>query len=273
MSGAIDLSDQVVLITGGTRGIGAGIVDHFLMAGARVAFCAPDSAECASRENEARLRFSHGADQVMGVTADLGDRASLAALVQAVMMRWGRIDTLVCNAADFGVPSVVEEADCDVFLRVLQANVVNNFHLCRLVLPQMVARRSGSLILITSIVGHTTMPTNIPYSSSKAALTSVARSLAAEYAGVGIRVNCVSPGLIHTDSSRSIWEDPELAKAYIAQRVPMQRIGQPSEIAAVCTFLASPLASYITGATIPVDGGRLGIGQSAGSATQIKVPR
>jgi NAD(P)-dependent dehydrogenase (short-subunit alcohol dehydrogenase family) len=270
MSLAIDLADQVTLITGGTRGIGASIVEHFLAAGARVAFCAPEADECARREDEARERWRDAADRVMGKAADLRDRASLAALVEAVVARWGRIDCLVCNGADFGVASAVGGVDCERYLQVLECNVVGNFHLCQLVLPQMAARGTGSVIVITSIVGYTTMPTNIPYSSSKAALASMARSLAAEYARTGVRVNCVSPGLIHTESSRDIWQNEALAKAYIAQRVPMQRIGQPAEIASMCAFLASPLASYITAATIPVDGGRLGIGQSAGSSEQVK---
>ena len=206
----------------------------------------------------------------MGSAANLLDRASLAALVAAVVSHWGNIDTLVCNAADFGRASAVKDTDCERYERVLQANVVGNFYLCQQILPQMVARGSGSVILMTSIVGYTAMPSNIPYSSSKAAIASMTRSLAAEYASKGIRVNCIAPGLIRTESSKDIWEDPELARSYITQRVPMQRIGEPNEIASVCVFLSSPLASYVTAATIPVDGGRFGIGQPAGVPEQIE---
>jgi NAD(P)-dependent dehydrogenase (short-subunit alcohol dehydrogenase family) len=267
LSIAIDLSGQVVLVTGGTRGIGHEIVEQALQAGARVAFCAPEADECAARAGDFERR--HG-DRVMAQAADLRNRGSLDALVEAVMARWGRVDTLVCNAADFGVPSSIDALDCDVYERVLQANVVGNFHLCRIILPGMAARGSGCVIVITSIVGFTTMPTNIPYSSSKAALMSMARSLAADCASKGVRVNCVSPGLIRTDSSRDIWENEALARSYVAEKIPMQRMGVPADIASTCVFLASPMASYITAATIAVDGGRLGVGQPAGTAAQIK---
>ena len=270
MSISIDLSDQIVLITGGTGGIGHGTVEQFLKAGAHVAFCAVDAAECAVCEEDFRQRLCPGEDRVVGIAADLRDRDSLAALVSATLARWGRIDTLICNAAEFGTASTIEDVDAESYVRILQSNVVNNFHLCRLVLPEMAKRGSGSAILLTSIVGFNTMPTNIPYSSSKAAIMSMARSLAAEYASTGVRVNCISPGLIRSHSSRVIWENPDLARSYISEKVPMQRIGEPHEIGGACVFLASPLASYITAAIIPVDGGRLGVGQSAGTSAQIK---
>jgi hypothetical protein len=268
MSITIDLSGQVALITGGTRGIGHAIVDEMVRAGARVAFCGREAAQCAAVERELGQRTSLP-DRVLGVAADLRKRQSLLALVDAVESRWGPLDTLICNAADFGTASTVADVNSDRYMEVLEANVVRNFFLCQHVLPGMARRRSGSVILMGSIVGFTTMPTNIPYSSSKAAIVNMARSLAAEYAETGVRVNCISVGLIKTDSSKSIWEDEDLARSYIAQRVPMQRIGQPREIATVCAFLCSPLASYVTAAVIPVDGGRMGVGQSAGTTEQV----
>lgn len=266
MALAIDLSGQTVLVTGGTRGIGRAIVDRMLAAGARVAFCAPSADECA-----AVAQALGAGERVLGCAADLHDLASLSALVATIAARWGGIDALVCNAADFGVPDHVDRVDPVLYSRVLQANVVGNFHLCQQVLPAMLEKGAGSITLVTSIVGYTAMPVNIPYASSKAALASVARSLAAAYAGRGIRVNCVSPGLVRTDASRDIWEDEDVARDYIARLVPMQRIADPDEIAGACAFLASPLASYITAATLPVDGGRLGIGQLAGTPTQIGI--
>ncbi|WP_051419716.1 SDR family NAD(P)-dependent oxidoreductase [Paracoccus pantotrophus] len=272
MSITIDLSDQVALVTGGTRGIGQAIVRQMLEAGARVAFCAPEADECAARAAEF-ASLPGMSDRVMGMAANLRDRASLAALVKAVGARWGHIDSLICNAAEFGVPSRVEDVDPDIYMRLLQSNVVGNFHLCQQVVPGMLERGAGSITIVTSIVGYTTMPTNIPYSSSKAALASMARSLAAAYAGQGIRVNCVSPGLFRTEASRDIWDDPSLLEDYVTRLVPMLRIAEPSELAGACVFLASPMASYITAATLAVDGGRLGIGLQAGSARQIGKPR
>jgi len=263
---SIDLSDAAVLVTGGTKGIGYGIVEGMLKAGARVAFCAPDESECSAVSRDLAARYT--TDHVLGVQGDLRSRDSLTTLVHRTIEHFGRIDTLICNAAEFGVHSSLEDMDCEVFARILQSNVVNNLHLCRLVLPQMEHRGSGCITLITSIAGHVAMPTNIPYSSSKAALASMARSLAARYASSGVRINCISPGLIRSEASRDIWEDPEFLRKYSMEKIPMQRMGEPRDIAEMCVFLSSPFANYITGATIPVDGGRLGIGQSAGSVTQ-----
>lgn len=264
MSG-FDVAGQVVLVTGGTKGIGRAIVEQFVTAGARVAFCAVDPGECASVEAEIRAQLDVGADRLFAQAADLRDRPSLRRLLDAVLERWGHVDTLICNAADFGGGTAIEEVDCERFESLLQANLVGTFYLCQQTLPLMAARGSGSAILMTSIVGFTTMPNNIPYSSSKAAISSMGRSLAAAYAASNVRVNLVSPGLIKTDSSKGIWQDEAIARDYIGQRVPMNRIGMPEEIAATCLFLASPAASYITAALIPVDGGRMGVGQPAAS--------
>jgi NAD(P)-dependent dehydrogenase (short-subunit alcohol dehydrogenase family) len=258
-------------VTGGTAGIGRAVVESMLAAGARVAFCSPDQGECDGVARQLSEAFS--ADRVFGMTGDLRDRASLSAFADAVIARWGRVDTLVCNAASFGSPGPLEETDYATFESALIANVLNNFHLCLRLIPLMAERGSGSVVLVTSITGYTSMPSNVPYSSSKAAIANMARSLAAGYATRGVRVNCVSPGLIKTEASRDLWEDEEAARAYVAERVPMQTLGAPSDIAAACVYLASPMSGYVTGATLPVDGGRLGIGQSAGSAATVKKPR
>lgn len=265
MSLQTDLSGTVALVTGGTKGIGRGAVEQLLLAGARVAFCSRDGAE-ASRLAEELAPLAQDRDGVLGLAADLEDRQSLTALVQAVLARWGRIDTLVCNAGTVGAHRPPLELPPEQFARVMEANVANNFHLAQLVLPQMLARRAGSIVFITSIVAHTVMPTNVAYAAAKAAVTSMARSLAAACADTGVRVNCVAPGLIRTEASRIVWEDPELSESYVEDNIPMRRIGEVEEVGRACVFLASEAASYVTAATIPVDGGRMGIGQIAGSA-------
>ena len=260
----MDLTGQHVLVTGGTRGIGRAIVERFLAAGALVSFCAPDETEC--REVAENLTNSRSllAGRVIGFRADLHERTSLDNLVESVQKALGPIDVLVCNAADFGHNARVPDQDCAVFERVLTANVVNNFRLCQLVLPGMAARKSGSVILLSSIAGFTTMPGNVAYAASKAAILSMSRSLAAAYAADGVRVNCVAPGLIKTEASREIWQDETVARRYLEEKVPMRRIGMPDEIADACLFLASSASRYMTAACINIDGGRQGIGQPAG---------
>lgn len=269
MSLAIDLSNQVVLVTGGTKGIGRGIVERMFAAGARVAFCSRDAAECARLAAQLNIGTG-GEERCLGIAADLRDHLSLSQLIETVLSHWGRIDTLVGNAGEVGPHCQPADLPLEQFEAVLTSNVIGNFHLTRLVAPQMVERGNGCILFITSIVAQNVMPTNIPYAVAKAAVTSMARSMAAEYADKGVRVNCVAPGLIRSESSRSLWENPALIRSYIADKIPMGRIGEPEEIGAICAFLASPAASYITAVTVPVDGGRFGIGQISGAAALIE---
>jgi NAD(P)-dependent dehydrogenase (short-subunit alcohol dehydrogenase family) len=261
-----DLTGRNMLVTGGTMGIGLGIVRQLLKAGARVAISsrsAEGSATVAASLNEEFAQ--HGQEKVIGFACDMADQAAIAALVDNVIGRWGRIDGLVCNAADQGGPGPLQEVDLDRFSRVLQVNIVNNFELARRVAPAMAERRDGSITFITSIAASTSMPSNIPYAAAKAAVTSMARSLAGEYVRQGVRVNCVAPGLMRTESSRQMWEDQELLDRYLESHVPMKRIGEAEEVGAACVLLASSAGSYITAAVIPVDGGRAGLGHVTGS--------
>lgn len=262
MSDSALLSDQVVLVTGGTKGIGRGIVEQALLAGARVALCSRTAAESAQVADELNARF--GADRCFGAAADLRDRDSLTQMARAVIDHWGRIDTLVCNAGEVGDHCQPHDLPADQFVQMLVSNVANNFHLVQQVAPQMLERGEGCILFVTSIVSTNVMPTNIPYATSKAAVAAMARSLAAEYAGRGVRVNCVAPGLIRTDASRIVWENPDLMRSYERNKIPMHRIGEPEEIGAACVFLASRAARYITAVSLPVDGGRAGIGQMSG---------
>jgi NAD(P)-dependent dehydrogenase (short-subunit alcohol dehydrogenase family) len=265
-----DLSGQTVVITGGSRSIGRAIVEEYVRGGAKVAFFGLEKSETDEAGQEMRAALGVGEDRLFGMAADLRDRPSLRAFLDQTIERFGPIDSLVGNASDLGWVEAIEDVDFDHFAAVWMANVVGNFYLCQQVLPEMAQRGAGSVILLSSIVGFTTMPANIPYSTSKAAIASMTRSLAAQYANNNVRINCVAPGLIKTEASRMIWEDDEVARAYIGPRVPMNRIGFPEEIAKACAFLSSDAASYITAAILPVDGGRMGVGQQAGVAPKPK---
>jgi NAD(P)-dependent dehydrogenase (short-subunit alcohol dehydrogenase family) len=258
-----ELPDKVVLVTGGTKGIGHGIVRQLLRAGARVAFTSRTALECA--ETATSLDAEFGAGRTFGMACDLADSAGVPGLVEAVHARWGRLDGLVCNAADTGKHGTVDTVAEENFARMLHTNVVNNFLLARATAQYLVRNGGGSITFITSIAATTPMPSNVAYAAAKAALRSVAASLAAEYAGTGVRVNCVAPGLIRSYSSRAVWEDEDVERSFVTQNIPMRRIGEAEEVGSVCVLLASSAGAYITAANIPVDGGRAGIGQVTGS--------
>jgi hypothetical protein len=182
-------------------------------------------------------------------------------MVDRVLAQWGRIDILVANAAVVGDhrPGVKSSETGAAFTTLLNTNIYSSFVLCGMVAPQMIERRDGSIIFMTSAAAALTLPHILPYSVAKAGQTHMARILAAEYAPHNVRVNCISPGMIRTDTpnSRRVWEDPQLYAAATA-KLPMRRGGEPDEIAAGVVFLAAPGSAFITGTTIPIDGGVTG---------------
>jgi NAD(P)-dependent dehydrogenase (short-subunit alcohol dehydrogenase family) len=264
-----DLSGTTVLVTGATKGIGYGVARQMLQAGANVALTSRTPTTCET--TAAALNEEFGAGRALGVVWDLADLDGLQPLLDTVVNQWGQIDALVGNAADTGRLGPVESVTGAGFARLLQTNVVNNFVLARSVAGAMVERGYGSITFITSIAASTPMPSNVPYAAAKSALLSMARSLAGEYAGTGVRVNCVAPGLIRTHSSRAVWENEEFEHTFVGAHIPMKRIGEAEEVGSACVFLASSAGAYITAASIPVDGGRSGLGQITGSPQLTRV--
>ena len=161
---------------------------------------------------------------------------------------------LVCNAASnpyHGPMSGIEDGQ---FRKILENNVIANHWLIQMVAPQMIARREGSIIVISSIAGLKGSEVIGAYGISKAADLQLARNLAVELGPHNIRVNCIAPGLIKTDFARALWEDPEGLKERMATP-PLRRIGQPDEIAGAAVFLAASAGSYMTGQALVIDGG------------------
>jgi NAD(P)-dependent dehydrogenase (short-subunit alcohol dehydrogenase family) len=142
----------------------------------------------------------------------------------------------------------------DAYEKIMHSNVRSNFWLCNMAAPHMVASGGGSIIIVSSIGGRQGSPTLAVYGMSKAADSSLAMSLAVEWGGRGIRANCIAPGLIRTDFSRALWENPQLLQS-VEQGTPARRMGEPEDIGGVAVFLASQAAAYITGQTLIVDGG------------------
>ena len=246
------LSGQVAIVTGGGRGIGRAIARTLSAAEASVAVVYHTSrqgAEAIAAEIEAR------GGQAMAVQADVRRAGHVEAMVAAVMERFGRVDILVNNAGIFtlGLQTELSEADWDA---VFDTNLKGLWLCTKAVANQMIAQgKGGCIVNLASINGlHPGLGGTAHYDASKGGVIAYTRSLAAELAPHDIRVNAIGPGL--TDSPLLRQQAPELV-SMVETRTPLGRLGQPEEMARVVLFLVSPLASWVTGQTVFVDGGYL----------------
>jgi dehydrogenase/reductase SDR family protein 4 len=243
------LQDQVALVTGASRGIGRAIAEVFAREGASVVIC--------GRKQEALDQAaSEIGPSVRAVAAHVGRLEQLEMLVQTATRDFGRVDILVNNAATnvaFGPCLEMDEAQFD---KTIEINLKSVFRLTKLVAPAMCERGSGSIINIASVSGLRPQLHSMLYSMTKAALIMMTQSYALELGPRGVRVNAIAPGLIETVLSEHYWKDQQRRKEIIAKQ-PIQRLGQPSDIAELALLLASGRASYLTGQTVIVDGGAL----------------
>jgi len=247
-----DLSGRVAVITGSSRGIGRAIAERFAEHGAKVAISSRKLEPCQAVANVLNAR--HGAGTAIAVAANISSKAALQHLVDEAAAKLGPIDVLVCNAASNPYYGPMAGIADEQFRKVLDNNILSNHWLIGMVAPGMCARRSGSIVIVSSIGGLRGSPVIGAYCISKAAGLQLARNLAVEYGPHNVRVNCIAPGLIKTDFARALWEDePMLAQRSAA--TPLRRIGEPDEIAGAAVFLASPAGAFVTGQTIVVDGG------------------
>lgn len=238
---------RVVIVSGGSRGLGAGIVRSFLDAGDLVATCARSHTD----EVEKWASDPATADRFLFVPADLSSVEEVKTFVTAVVERWGRVDILVNNAgvARDGILGMADDEDIDT---VVDLNLKGTLYLTRLVSRRMLARRSGSIVNISSIVGLSGYRGLSVYSATKAALDGLTRSLSRELGSRGITVNSVAPGYLRTEMSHGL-DEAQLGQ--IVRRTPAGRLGEPADIARVVRFLTEPGSDYLTGQVIVVDGG------------------
>lgn len=242
------LQGKVALVTGGTRGIGAGIVQAFLDEGATVAFSGTSSASIA----KASAAFGTNESHHHGFLADLSQRDAGAQLVDVVLEHFGRIDVLVNNA---GVVSRVGEWDLtpEEWDRVHDVNLRATFFVARDAAISMRRNGGGAIINVSSIAGqHGGVAGSPAYASSKAAVIGLTRSLARRFAPYGIRVNCLAPADIETDMTAN-W--PQDLRDKLNSLTPLGRFGEIAEMTGAAVFLASNEASYITGQTLSINGG------------------
>jgi 3-oxoacyl-[acyl-carrier protein] reductase len=240
----IDLTGCVALITGSTRGIGRAIAETYVACGAQVAVVGRDV-------DRARDVASALGPNAAGFGADLGVVAEATALVEAVEAHFGRIDVLVNNAG-LTRDNVIMRLKDDDWDAVLNANLRGAFATIRAASRGMMKRRSGRIINIASVVGLTGNKGQANYAASKAGLIGLTKSVAKELASRNVLANVIAPGFIETDMTAAM--TPE-ARTAISATIPLERLGAPADIASMAAFLASPLAGYITGQVLVVDGG------------------
>ena len=246
------LDGKVAVITGSSRGIGKAIAQRMAEAGARVVISSRKAEAC--EVVAAAINAAHGEGRALAIPANISSKNELKFLVDETTRQLGAIDILVCNAASnpyYGPMAGIED---DQFRKILENNVIANHWLINFTAPQMIARRAGAIIIVSSIGGLRGSSVIGAYNISKAADFQLARNLAVEYGPHNVRVNCIAPGLIKTDFARALWDNPEtLARA--TSTTPLRRIGEPDEIAGAALFLASQAGSFMTGQALVVDGG------------------
>lgn len=246
-----DLTGQVAVVTGSTKGIGRAIAEEMARAGAKVVVSSR-KAEACEEVASAIVKEGH---EAIAIPCHIGRRADCEALIAKTREKWGKIDTLVCNAAINPYYGPLTGLSDEVFSKVMETNVRSNLWLANLVQPEMAARRDGAIIIVSSIGGLKGTEILGIYAISKAADMQLARNLAVEWGPHNIRVNCIAPGLVKTDFARALWEDPELRKGS-EDRTALRRLGEPEDIAGAAVFLAARAGRWITGQTIVIDGGR-----------------
>ena len=247
-----NLKNKSFLITGSSKGIGKSIAFHAADHGAQVIISSRKIDACKETANE--INEHCGAEVAFPIQANIAHEEELNNLVDQTNKLLGKIDVLICNAATNPFMGSMADIPSDAFDKVMNNNIKANHILTNLVTPQMIDRKDGVIIIISSVGG--TIGSNLigTYNISKAADIQMVKIIAVEYGHHNIRANTVAPGLIRTDFARGLWENPVIHEQYTKTH-PMRRIGEPDEVAGAVIMLASDAGKYINGQTIIVDGG------------------
>ena len=242
------LEGKTAIVTGAAQGLGRAIAARFVEEGARVLL--------ADRNGEA-VRAAAGELKQPAATVDVAKASDINTMVAQALRDFGPIDILVNNAGIFHGASVLELSEAD-FDRVMAVNVKSILFATQTVAPHMIARKSGAIVNMASLAAVLGSEMALAYCVSKAAVAQLTNCTALTLAPHGVRVNAIGPSTFNTDLARTAYLDPEMQRQVLS-RTPLGRLGRPEEIAGVALFLASDDAAYVTGKTLYVDGGRLGL--------------
>jgi NAD(P)-dependent dehydrogenase (short-subunit alcohol dehydrogenase family) len=243
------VSNQVVLVSGGSRGIGQALARGFAERGAQVVISGREqqTLDAAARE------IAAGGHSCRGMACDVSRIEEIQPLVDRVVKEFGRIDTLL-NVAGVNIRQPCERFSPEQFDFILDINLRGAFFMAQAVGKQMLAQGSGSIVNIDSLNSEAPLKHVAPYAMSKAGISSMTRALAMEWGPGGVRVNGLAPGFILTDLTKKLWSIPTMAE-WGRVNTPLGRLGRPEDLVGTAVFLASPAAAFLTGQTIYVDGG------------------
>ena len=245
-----DLTGKTALITGASRGIGAAIAAAFVAAGAKVALN--------SRGAEQLQKTADEVGAAVVLPGDVTDEEAARAVVAGAIGGLGQLDVVVNNVGGNGVMVPFPQLRFPGWTKVMRLNVDSAVHVLQAAAPHLLERRTGSVINVASVAGLSATPAMAQYGASKAALISLTRTLAVEWASTGVRVNALCPGWTATDLNRTLWENEEVY-AGLTATIPMGRWAKAEEMAGPAVFLASDASSFMTGQTLVVDGGQTAV--------------
>jgi glucose 1-dehydrogenase len=247
----IRLDGKRALVTGGNSGIGEAIVLALAEAGALVAInfvTSPESAQALVQ------RITAQGGVAMAIEADITDSSAITRVFSSIDENWGGIDILVNNAGIDGERAMSWQTDLDAWRKVIEVNLLGAFYCAREALQRMTRQKTGVIVNLSSVHEEIAWSGYSAYTASKAAIGMLTKTLAQEAAPFGVRVLSVAPGAIRTPINRSVWSNPQSLEDLL-EKIPLQRIGEPAEIARMVVMLVSDIASYVTGRTVFVDGG------------------
>ncbi|HJO60891.1 MAG TPA: glucose 1-dehydrogenase [SAR202 cluster bacterium] len=245
-----DLHGKTALITGGNGGIGLGIAKGFAQSGANVAIAGRNTV----KTEEVVANLSEQNTSAIGIEVDVADEKSVDNMITNTLENFGQIDILVNNAG-IGIRNLPHEYNLEDWNKVIDINLTGAFLCSKAVYPNMKTRGSGKIINIGSMTSIFGLDWAIAYASSKGGIVQLTKTLAVSWAKDGIQANSILPGWIHTDLTQGIKDNYKDRYDHILSRIPENRWGEPADLSGTAIFLASDASNYVTGVSIPVDGG------------------